>query len=131
MPSCAPYRCALLAVLALQACASTADIERYRREETPPRPFVTDGCSAVPDFDFRACCVAHDRAYWQGGSCAARAAADRTLAQCLRERGHPQLAGVYYLGVRLGGQAWLPLPWRWGYGWPYGIGCTRAAPAAP
>jgi hypothetical protein len=22
-----------------------------------------------------------------------------------------------YIGVRIGGHAWLPTPWRWGYGW--------------
>lgn len=115
----------LLVLLALASCATTQDIERYRRGDVPPVAFVTDGCSVVPDFDFGACCVAHDRAYWQGGSCADRVAADRALAGCIRDSGHPVLAGVYGMGVRIGGYALLPVPWRWGYGWPYGIGCTR------
>lgn len=109
--------------LALGSCATTQDIQRYRRGEAPPTEFVTDGCSVVPDFDFGACCVAHDRAYWQGGSCADRAAADRALAGCIRDSGHPVLADVYGVGVRIGGHALLPFPWRWGYGWPFGIGC--------
>lgn len=117
----------LLSVLGLAACASTQDIERYRRGETPPTAYVSDGCSVVPDLDFGACCEAHDRAYWQGGACADRAAADRALAACMRERGHPLLAGVYQAGVRVGGYALWPFPWRWGYGWPYGIACTRDA----
>jgi len=38
------------------------------------KPFTTDGCSAFPDGTFKqnelwlSCCVAHDYAYWQGGT---------------------------------------------------------------
>jgi hypothetical protein len=24
-----------------------------------------------------------------------------------------------YVGVRVGGPAWMPFPWRWGYGWDW------------
>jgi hypothetical protein len=33
--------------------------------------------------------------------------------------GHPCLARLMYLGVRVGAPAWVPLPWRWGFGWDF------------
>lgn len=114
----------LIGTLALAACASAHDRARYAARETPPRPLHTDGCTLVPDFNFSACCDAHDRHYWQGGSCAERRQADRELVQCIRQAGHPHLAPLYGIGVRLGGTDIWPTPWRWGFGWPYGLSCS-------
>lgn len=85
----------------------------------PPRPFRSDGCTFWPDGRWRDCCVEHDRAYWRGGSAAARRAADRALHRCVTARGHPWVAAWMYWGVRLGGVPWLPTAWRWGFGWPW------------
>ncbi len=78
-----------------------------------------DGCTLAPDFDFAACCDAHDVAYWQGGNAEQRLTADRTFRQCIVDRDRTALASVYYRGVRLGGVGWLPTPWRWGFGWNF------------
>lgn len=94
--------------------------------EPPPETRKIDGCSFAPDFDFAACCDAHDEVYWRGGSCEQRLAADRALRACIAASGRPILAKVYYSAVRLGGAPWWPLPWRWGFGWPYGTAYSAA-----
>lgn len=88
---------------------------------TPPLPNPHDGCSCVPDINekIRACCDAHDVAYWLGGTRAQRKQADQAFRQCARDAGHPVIAAIYYMGVRMGGVPWLPTPYRWGFGWPY------------
>lgn len=89
------------------------------------KPFRTDGCSAFPDGTladpekWRAPCVEHDRAYWRGGTAGERLQADRRLREAVGAEGHPVLAELMYLGVRLGGSPWWPTPWRWGFGWPF------------
>ena len=85
----------------------------------PPKPFKTDHCSLFPDGNWGGCCVEHDKAYWYGGTAAARKAADQALCDCVRQHGYPRLARLMYLGVRIGGHGWLPTPWRWGFGWPW------------
>jgi hypothetical protein len=64
---------------------------------------IADGCSCVPDFDFGDCCDMHDYLYWRGGKWGARAKADELLRQCIVKRGHPVLAWIYWVGVRLFG----------------------------
>ncbi len=105
------------ALLVLSGCASTPALA----------PFTTDGCSLFPDraaigqADWCGCCVAHDLAYWRGGSAAARLESDRVFRECVRAASRsPALAGTMYGAVRAGGVPWLPSPFRWGYGWGYG-----------
>lgn len=88
------------------------------------KPFVSDGCSGNifrkifrRDPPWLGCCTEHDRAYWMGGSRAARALADRKLMACVALNGHPVVAFAMWLGVRIGGHPLLPFPWRWGFGW--------------
>lgn len=95
----------------------------------PLHAFTTDGCSMFPDraligkADWCTCCLAHDLAYWQGGTADERLAADRELARCVQDRAlSPALATTMLAGVRAGGSAYLPTSYRWGYGWPYGRG---------
>ena len=148
----------------LQAVQTDAEIE----------PFTTDGCSGnqskswetlarlIPGFGnefgerppWEACCVAHDRLYWQGrvdDGFNRRIAADRELEACVAATGErlaPELAVEYdvsedsvreafstiselmYQAVRIGGQPCSLLPWRWGYGWP-NCAFTAAADAPP
>lgn len=94
-------------------------------------PFTTDGCSLFPDrslisnADWCDCCVAHDLAYWRGGTADERASADRRLRDCVAEStGNPRLAELMYAGVRTGGGPYFLTPYRWGYGWPWGRGYT-------
>jgi hypothetical protein len=84
----------------------------------PPRRFTSDGCSMSPDEDWAGCCIAHDIAYWCGGSFEDRRRADDRLGQCVESLGHGRtLARAMQFGVRLGGAPKTPFPWRWGYGW--------------
>ena len=134
-------------------------------------PFTTDGCSGGMSAGWEhmaqlfprlgttvgkqppweACCVAHDRAYWQGrGGYQARLAADRALRRCVvASAAHhaPALAArlkvptgavadafvgaadLMYAAVRVGGVPCSTLSWRWGYGWPQCAPLER--PAVP
>lgn len=104
---------------ALAGCASAP---------TPPlQPFTTDGCSLFPDRssalgkDWCLCCVEHDRVYWRGGPSDVRRKADEDLRACVRATAeHEGLASLIHAGVRIGGSAYLPTSFRWGYGWAYG-----------
>jgi hypothetical protein len=92
-------------------------------------PFTTDGCSLFPNrapigaADWCGCCVAHDLAYWRGGTEDERLAADRELERCVTDAVHePALATAMFAGVRAGGSPYFVTPYRWAYGWPYGRG---------
>lgn len=90
-------------------------------------PFTTDGCSGGMSWLWRkiarrappweGACVEHDRAYWQGGTREERKGVDLWLAWQVAAAGHPVIANLMYIAVRVGGHPLLPLPWRWGYGW--------------
>ncbi len=91
----------------------------------PLRPFTTDGCSDFPEGTsqdktlWQQCCIAHDRAYWQGGTCDERKAADRELRRCVTAVGKPGIAALMLAGVRVGGSPYWPTRFRWGFGWPW------------
>lgn len=113
------WRTLALAALALASAACVA--------ADTLKPFTTDGCSLFPDragqADWCSCCLAHDLAYWRGGTQAQRLAADRELRACVqRKTGNHLLAQSMYLGVRPGGTPHLATPFRWAYGWPRGRG---------
>ena len=106
--------------------ASTLAVLTGCASHGPLRDFSTDGCSLFPDRsldgkkDWCHCCVLHDLAYWRGGTAEDRHEADRALKTCVRdESGSPALATVMFLGTRLGGGPYLPMSFRWGYGWPF------------
>ncbi len=91
--------------------------------------FSSDGCSHFPDGTVTeiklwcGCCIAHDLAYWQGGSRAQKKQADESLRECVFQSTNNQLlAETMYLGVRFGGLPIYPVWYRWGYGWDYGRG---------
>jgi hypothetical protein len=93
------------------------------------RPFARDGCSLFPDralvgtADWCACCLAHDLAYWRGGTTGQRLAADQKFQACVSATtGDEALAATMFAGVRLGGGPEVDTPFRWGYGWPHGRG---------
>lgn len=116
-------RAAALAVLALLLASTGAASSGALRD------FSSDGCSLFPDGDLRArtqwcdCCLAHDIAYWRGGTAAERERADAGLRECvLAGTGDRALAEMMFQGVRLGGHPAFPTWYRWGYGWDYGRG---------
>jgi len=88
--------------------------------------FSTDGCSLFPDHsliskaDWCQCCVAHDLAYWRGGTAERELKADRSSARACGESRAQALADLMYAGVRTGGGPHFYTPYRWGYGWPFG-----------
>lgn len=69
--------------------------------------WTTNGCTGVPDFDFKDCCDQHDICYCIGGNADDRRLCDLALKECIRARGHPFLARLYYAGVRAFGSAFF------------------------
>lgn len=68
-----------------------------------------DGTHNLPNGTWRQACVDHDHRYFNGGSSGDRLAADKQLAHDMISQGaSPAVAGIYYLGVRLGAAK------RWG-----------------
>ena len=111
----------LMLALSLSACAS------FSVAQLALKPFASDGCSLFPDRayinqkDWCTCCVAHDLAYWRGGSAEARLQADRDLRTCVEKAtGNHALAELMFVGVRSGGGPYFFTPYRWGYGWQFG-----------
>jgi len=111
-----------------------------RADALSPQPdyrFSSDGCSGGMSWNWRAlsgapppwegCCVAHDLAYWQGGTRADRRAADRALRRCVIAKAGDYaligqclitaLAWIMWATVRLFGGPYLPWRFRWGFGW--------------
>ena len=98
--------------------------------------FTTDGCSRFPDHslisndDWCDCCVAHDLAYWRGGTAGERLAADETLRTCVEKATRNRaLADLMFAGVRAGGGPYFYTSYRWGYGWKYGRNYKPLSPA--
>lgn len=98
--------------------------------------FATDGCSRFPDHslisndDWCDCCVAHDLAYWRGGTAEERLAADEALRACVERRTQNRtLADLMFAGVRAGGGPYFYTNYRWGYGWKYGRNYKPLTPA--
>jgi len=94
-----------------------------RRGRPIDKPFTSDHCTFVREFDQATCCVEHDWRYWQGGTRKQRAEADRLFRECLKETKHNH-AWLRWFGVRVMGAGFLPTSWRWGYGWKW----PRSAP---
>lgn len=105
----------IIIILALTGCNGHPEL----------KPFASDGCSWFPDGTFAEgdlwlkCCVEHDRSYWAGGARPERLTADRELAECVEGVGAPGVAKLMRVGVWFGGSPYLPLYFRWGFGWPY------------
>lgn len=64
--------------------------------------WVSNGCTIVPNVNaaVKACCDAHDACYCAGGDGDDRLACDRAFRDCIRAAGHPNIADIYYMGVR-------------------------------
>ena len=116
-----PLYTLLMFVVALSGCTLPSQIR-----PSDLRAFTTDGCSGgFPEGPpghpnlWCDCCVAHDLAYWKGGTWEQRAAADAKLNECVKQKGKAVTGKVMELGVRVGGTPYLPTSYRWGYGWPF------------
>lgn len=118
-----------IAVLRAAALAGALALSTTALAEDMLKPFATDGCSVFPDRslvtneDWCDCCVAHDFAYWRGGTREERLKADRALKACIiKTTGNLPLAQLVYTGVRSGGAPNKYTSYRWAYGWPPGRG---------
>ncbi len=110
------FICSLLCLFSLGAVAQDKSAAAVK---TVPATFKSDGCSMFPDGKYRDCCVAHDNAYYLGGSWKMRWRADKELFKCVAgKKGfqHKIIAPIMWLGVRAGGVHFLPTPFRWGFG---------------
>ena len=105
-----------LLFLAMMPVAGPSQEMTARVLKDAPSDFVGDGCTMFPDGDYADCCLAHDRDYYRGGTKEERRASDKRLKQCVRAKGHKYLSKLMFIGVRLGGGAWLHLPFSWGFG---------------
>jgi len=89
------------------------------------KPFKSDGCSLFPEGSpeqkklWLECCIAHDYAYWKGGTFQQRLEADMNLKVCVENVADLEVGLIMLMGVRVGGTPFLPTPFRWGYGWGY------------
>ena len=109
----------IIVLLASAGPSQIVNAPQPRRADTrqdPPPGWVGDHCSLFPDGDYADCCDAHDRDYYRGGTKEERKASDKRLRDCVRAKGHKYLSRLMYIGVRIGGMAWLPTPFRWGFG---------------
>ncbi|MET0356905.1 MAG: hypothetical protein ABW044_09005 [Cellvibrio sp.] len=88
-------------------------------------PFTTDGCSMWIDgtpnqpFLWRHCCVAHDKAYWIGGTALERRQSDQELQKCITDIAGTIMGNYMYTFVIPGGSPYWLTTYRWGYGWSY------------
>ena len=109
----------------LIACAIAPQKTSEQSPKIELADFTTDGCSMFPDGTptqpklWCQCCVDHDKAYWAGGTADERRHADVVLKECVLALGQPKTAELIWVGVRFGGSAYWPTPFRWSYGWPY------------
>ena len=64
-----------------------------------------DGCTMVPDFNFRDCCQQHDMGYMNPAT--TRLQDDIALYKCIRSKTpwYSPIAMVYFLGVRALGES--------------------------
>jgi hypothetical protein len=60
-----------------------------------------DHCSFVPDGEWGSCCKNHDIDY--KNKIISRKEADNRMKDCIKNTGHPFIAQLYYIGVRLFG----------------------------
>ena len=77
--------------------------------------------SLINKSDWCSCCLAHDLAYWRGGTADERLKADQELKTCVfAASDNAELADLMLAGVRAGGGPYFFTSYRWGYGWPFG-----------
>jgi hypothetical protein len=89
------------------------------------KPFTTDGCSVWIDgtvaepYLWRHCCVAHDKAYWVGGTELERTKADKDLLVCVSDVSSKAMGNYMHFFVSAAGGPFMMTPYRWGYGWDF------------
>ena len=98
-----------------------SQVAQVEKPVEPPADFVGDGCTMFPDGDWADCCLAHDKAYFRGGTQTERKVADGQLFRCVRAKGgfkHRVISDIMWLGVRVGGGLFTDRSFSWGFGQP-------------
>jgi len=112
----------ILLTVALLAVFSAPAFSQIGTARVMPPEFKSDGCTLFPDGNYRDCCVEHDKAYYFGGTLKERRTADNQLYDCVKAKNGPHskmVAGIMWVGVRIGAVPFLPTPFRWGFGNKY------------
>lgn len=116
-------------------CLALLALQPIQAEQLRLTAFTSDGCSLFVDGTPRQadlwlhCCIAHDRAYWMGGSRDRKKAVDEAFRQCVAETGQASLAEKMKKAVEFGGDPNFPTPFRWGFGWSSRRGFAPLSPA--
>lgn len=108
----------LVAIIACAVMSIPMSGQATPSTQLPP-DFKSDGCTLFPDFNYRDCCVAHDKLYYVGGTSKERWEADKQLYMCIKGKGgriNRMLAPAIWVGARVGGVPFMPTPFRWGFG---------------
>ncbi|MBS1960634.1 MAG: hypothetical protein JST04_00350 [Bdellovibrionales bacterium] len=112
------------AALVIAVASSLAGLSPGSATAGDLRPFSTDGCTKWRDGTrkhptlWRHCCVAHDLAFWAGGTVPGRDQADRDLRDCVAATGAKREAKLIYAGVRVGSRSPRKIPgMQWGNAW--------------
>ena len=73
----------------------------------------SDGCTMWPDGNYVSCCHEHDESYAKGGTWRDRLKADWKLAKCVKDKKHPVVAPLMFVGVRILGSLLWPYHMKW------------------
>jgi len=122
-----PFRAATAALIGFLFLACVGQIPAFAQtagigqtaDDRLPNGKKSDGCTLIGGKEFRACCVAHDRDYFFGGTIKERRKSDKRLFECVVKKKSfaAKLAAPFiWLGVRIGGLPFLPTSFRWGFG---------------
>ena len=79
--------------------------------------FTTDWCSMFPDWNWKECCVEHDKSYWKGGTKWQKENADKKLQICVWKKWHPNIGFLMKIWVSIWWTPYLPTNFRWWYWW--------------
>lgn len=75
------------------------------RDQDAPKQACSDPLGLYTGSAIQPCCVAHDQAYYNGGSERDRLAADTQMYYCIRDLGYPEDAESMFYAVRLFGRS--------------------------
>ncbi len=109
----------LICLLFLSFIAAVPTLGQPADDDLLPDGTKSDGCTLIGGEEFKACCVAHDRDYYYGGTENERRESDKRLFECIAKKkslGAKLASPFIWLGVRIGGVPFLNTPFRWGFG---------------
>lgn len=79
--------------------------------------FTTDWCSMFPDWNWKECCVEHDKIYWKGWTKVKKENSDEELKICVWKKWYPIIGFLMKIWVSIWWSPYLPTNFRWWYWW--------------